>query len=201
MDYITQNRRIEGEAYPVGNATASDLLDAVFRNLNLSEDNRARALFYYRLSQRPEISENGMFFTERLWEQAQDDEQLEAALSFIDNIPSPCLAGKELLADNADMRTYLSEHIHLLAEAKLNQKTGKTKVVTDFSPSVTFFCPDGSGIYQPQPDKDGVVDVSLQDQCPQCARPLSEHRQRVCALQPKAQSQSKAQNQLRGLMT
>ena len=159
-------------------ATSADLLEAVFQNLNLSDDNRAKARFYHRLSQLPVISDNGLFFTERLWDQAQDDEQLEVVLSFIDSLIPPCLTDKELLADNADMRGYLSEHVQFLAESKLKQKKASTQA-ENTRPLVTFFCPDGSGVYRPSPNEEGIVDLDGHAICPQCQHKLSDHRQRI----------------------
>lgn len=159
-------------------ASSAELLEAVFQNLNLSEDNRAKARFYHRLSQLPEISDNGLFFTERMWEQAQDDKQLETVLSFIDGLIPPCLTDKPLLAENADMRTYLQEHIQFLSAGKLKHK--KSDLHSQNEPSVvTFFCPDGSGIFQPNSNTEGVVDIDSHEICPQCQHELSQHRQRI----------------------
>ena len=159
-------------------ATSTDLLEAVFQNLNLSDDNRAKARFYHRLSQLPEISDTGLFFTERMWDQAQEDEQLEAVLSFIDGLVPPCLTDKDLLADNADMRRYLSEHVHFLAEGKLKQKKADVQS-GNTHPMVTFFCPDGSGVYSPKPNEEGAMDLDGQVICPQCQHRLCDHRQRI----------------------
>lgn len=166
-------------------ATSADLLEAVFQNLNLSDENRAKARFYHRLSQLPKISKSGLALTERFWDQAQDDEQLEAVLSFIDGLVPPCLADQPLLSENTDMRAYLSEHIHFLAAGKLKQKQGGVEPRVARS-TVTYFCPDGSGVFRPNPNDEGVVDLDSQGVCPQCEHKLSEHRQRI---ETNAQSQ------------
>lgn len=155
--------------------TASDALEAMFRGLELSEDNKVRAVAYHQLSTQSELSESGLFFSGHFWELAQEDKQLAAALSFIDKLHSPCLEGEALLANDKDMRTYLSEHIAFLVDEKLKQRRGVLEPLAEEHPPVTLFCPDGSGMVRPNPLKSDYMRIDEQTVCERCKQTFAEH--------------------------
>jgi hypothetical protein len=142
---------------------------------SLREDQKSVISDYYHLvsnsfSSPPDVDE-----VIRVWKIAEADPRIATWLEFIDFffIPSPDDA--PILSE--DSRSYLSEHILLIALQKHPQDSEMNGILDTLSSLLTLKCPDGTGSFT-LPSKvmtSKCWNVFMQEQCPQCDRPLSEH--------------------------
>jgi len=142
---------------------------------SLGEDQRSVISNYYHLvsnslSRPPDIDE-----VIRVWELAENDPRIATWLEFIDFffIPSP----DDAPIFSEDSRSYLSEHILLIALQKHPQDSEMNSILDTLSSLLNLKCPDGTGSFE-LPSKvmsSKRWNVFMQEQCPQCDRPLSEH--------------------------
>lgn len=162
---------------PSGNV--SDVLEVMFQRLELSHDQKQLASRYYTLSMQLELSEQDTTFLIHVWEKAHLDAVLEKALSFVDGLKPPALETQTLISQNKDMRTYLSEHIVVLAESKLQERRGNRNNLGANQTYVTMVCPDGSGIVNKQIDRDSYLRLDKSELyegvCDRCHAKLSDH--------------------------
>ncbi|MFK8181746.1 MAG: hypothetical protein AB8B99_00125 [Phormidesmis sp.] len=157
----------------------SDALKAMFQRLELSDDQRQLAVKYHTVSMQPTLSEQDTTFLIHVWETAEDDVRLAEALSFVDGLMPYSLEGQALVSENKDVRTYLSEHVVILAEEKLKARRGTYNNLSANSPHVTMVCPDGSGIVNKCLHQGRYIRLDgreLDDEvCDRCHAKLSEH--------------------------
>lgn len=153
------------------------LQKAALSHLNLSDCQRSTVDYYYQLSTLSDISVEEAYKLSEIWQQAEDDEKLTQALVLIDGIQSNCLQGERLLSEDKDLRAYLSEHIPVLAEAKLRGFQGNRFGLDPQRPHMTMLCPDGSGFVQRAIPEGGIfnLDEMKQQICEKCNAKLSEH--------------------------
>lgn len=154
---------------------ASEAQEAMIYSLNLSERQQSFVCRYYQLSVQPTLSQADISHIEYIWEQAEDDMRLAEGLGLIDDWHPPCLAGEDLLSENKDMRTHLSEHIPLLAEEKLRRQRGQMDELQTENPYMTLFCPDGSGIIHMNIQTRGFVHINNDQICTRCHARFADH--------------------------
>ena len=160
-----------------------DVRKVILENLDLSDTNKARVKRYYDLSVQPTISDADTAQIELIWKRAIDDAQLAEALGWIDDMHPPCLAGKDLLADNQGFRMHLSDCLFLMAEDKLKRQKGELEEFESYEDSdsdtlaKTLLCPDGSGALNIRVPKSHLLGINPDEKCPRCNCKLGEHRQ------------------------
>lgn len=159
-----------------------DALEAMFKRLELSEDQKLLASKYYTISMQRELCDNDAAFSIHVWNRAQSDSHLAEALSFVDGLQPPALEGVSLISQDKDVRTYLSEHVVVLAEEKLNMRRGThnnlSATRSDTAPYVTMICPDGSGIVNKRLNRGSYMrldDDNSAEVCDRCQAKLSDH--------------------------
>ena len=156
---------------------------AFIKCLPLSESNKAHVKRYYDLAIQPIISDAEATEIEQMWKLAIDDNELAEALGLVDDMHPPCLAGEDLLADNRDVRTHLSDCLPLIAEEKLKRQKGESEefdIREDCNSDTvvkTLLCPDGSGAFNIRVPKSNLMGLKLDEKCPRCHHRIGDHRQ------------------------
>lgn len=161
------------------------LQKAALNRLDLSDDQKSRVHRYHELATSPMLDEAAALELINIWQYAEEDDQLTQALVLIDEFQTDCLREEELFSEDINLRSFLSEHIPVLAETKLKQFQEEHVGVQPQKKCIVFLCPDGSGFIQRPVSGDhcviGLDDINLDDQevCGKCNRKLSEHRKFV----------------------
>ena len=151
--------------------------------LPLSETNREYVKRYYDLAIQPAISDVEATQIEDIWKLAIDDDELAEALSLVDDMHPPCLAGEDLLADNRDFRAHLSDCLPLMAEEKLKRQKGELEefdIHEDCDSDTvakTLLCPDGSGAFNVRVPKSNLLGLKPAEKCPRCQHRIGDHKQ------------------------
>jgi hypothetical protein len=129
---------------------------------------------YCHLTNLIEASESDINELAATWERAESDEVLMRALELLDETQLESLKDEELFADNANLRTFLSEYVPVIAEAKLKQMHGYRGRVNPDEPHLLMLCPNGSGFVQKSIPKEGYLD--LNEVCKSCNSNLHDHQ-------------------------
>lgn len=155
---------------------------AVLHGLDLSIEQTDFMLEYYKLTSQASLSSQEVHRLGELWEQAETDERLTQAFTCLDSFRPSSLKDDDLLSEDKDWRTYLSEYIAVLAEEQLMKKSGGNHQEIDLnSPYMAMLCPDGSGIVYRNIKDDGFVrldDVSQifgEEVCDRCGTKFAGH--------------------------
>jgi hypothetical protein len=117
----------------------------MIRNRDLSEKQQSFVQRYYQLTVQTELTEEDVAHLEYIWETASADTLLAEVLELIDTWHPPCLSGEELVSKDKDLRTYLNEHISVLAEERLKKIKGELQELHLEHTHLRLLCPDGSG--------------------------------------------------------
>jgi len=142
---------------------------------SLREDQKSVISDYYRLVSNSFSSPPNIDEVIRMWGLAENDPRIATWLEFIDFFFIPSLDDVPIFSE--DSRSHLSEHILLIALQKHPQDSEMNSILDTLSSLLNLKCPDGKGSFK-LPSKvmsDKHWNVFMQEQCPQCDRPLSEH--------------------------
>jgi len=148
----------------------------LIRQDNLSEGQKAILFEYHQLSSQTKLSHDDIYRLSTIWQMAESDLTLTKALSFIDAFHASNTDGQSL-AEDKDLRAFLSEHISVIAEERWHQLNGNQE---ELKPSghITLLCPDGSGFVSInlEPGKPMSLSGVLDKVCGRCNTKLSEHQ-------------------------
>ena len=151
-------------------------LQFLLEGFDLPESKRAKIQEYRQLSKLERLSDYHANRIAEIWEDAIDDEALSAGLELVDELENSILDEDNLLADDKDLRSHLSEHISVLVQAKQKDNDTLPKQLRIDSPhksGLVMLCPDGSGFITVSLGDGELID--FQQICRQCHIPLSEH--------------------------
>lgn len=143
---------------------------------NLSERQRTIVFEYYKLSSQEQLSHEDIYRLSAIWQMAESDLKLTQALSFVDAIYA-AENSENSLANNQNLRAFLSEHISVIAEERFNELTGDQEEL-DQNRHITFLCPDGSGFVNVnfEPGEPLNLKKLLDTVCERCNSKFSEHK-------------------------
>lgn len=152
------------------------MVDNMIRQQNLSEGQKAIVFEYYQLSSQRSLSHDDIYRISTIWQAAEDDASLTQALIFIDNFIA-AENPSQTSASDRDLRTFLSEHISVIAEERLKRLDGNQE---ELNPSghITLLCPDGSGFVSINlvPGEPVSLGEILEKTCGKCKFKFSEHK-------------------------
>jgi hypothetical protein len=152
----------------------AQLHKVALRQMELSEEQLSVLDRYCYLANLIDASEAEINELTAIWEKAESDQSLTRALALIDEFQLKPIQEEKLLADDGDLRTFLSEYVPVEAESKLKQLYNHRDQVQPDSLCLVMLCPNGSGFVQKSFPKEGYLD--LNKACEVCDVSLFEHR-------------------------
>ncbi|NEZ54123.1 hypothetical protein [Adonisia turfae] len=154
----------------------SELQQTALNRLNLSDDQKNVVQRYHQLATCSILTEKDVLELSGIWQQAEGDTQLTQALTLIDEFQVDSLQGEKLLSEDVNLRSFLSEHIPVLAEEKLKQLQGENRIgIQPQKACIVLLCPDGSGFIQRPIPEDRFINLDDQEICEKCGTKIAKH--------------------------
>jgi hypothetical protein len=152
----------------------AQLQKAALRQMKLSGRQLSVLDRYCHLANLTETSEADINELAATWKRAENDEVLTRALALLDETQVESLKGSELLADDGNLRAFLSEYVSVTAEAKLKRMHDDREEIDPEKPHLMMLCPDGSGFVRKAIPKEGYLDLS--EVCESCSASFHNHQ-------------------------
>jgi hypothetical protein len=146
---------------------------AMFNKLGLSERQQTFVAKYHRILIQTELSDEDLSQLSGIWENAETDEALTEALCLIDELHVNCLDCEELLSEDHDLRTSLSESVAIMAAEE--HRISQCQRHEGQEMHVLVLCPDGSGTAAMNIPNGDFVRQNGDHICDRCKKRISDH--------------------------